>query len=166
MQCEVKAGWLEKTKPHTRIFFKTAKKLQRYIFGCLILFTEVHIRPGCCNVRYRQLATCPSFHHPLSQLHILNLVVAMLASYQLMVVAKAQHKHHSTVYDHHDCMRLLKVCCLKSVTLILQQKGGEDMVIIHIKMKVPSHVDLCYFNRPIIKQILWIFSHYYHTSLS
>ena len=27
-----------------------------------------------------------------------------------MVVAKAQHVHHSTVYDHHDCMRLLKIC--------------------------------------------------------
>ena len=56
-----------------------------------------------------------------------------------MMVAKAQHKHHFTVYDHHDCMRLLKICCLKSVTLIFQQKGGGMvMVIMHIKMKVHS----------------------------
>ena len=41
-----------------------------------------------------------------------------------MVVAKAQHVYHSTVYDHHDCMRLLKICGLKSVKLIFQQKGG------------------------------------------
>ena len=54
-----------------------------------------------------------------------------------MVVAKAQHKHHSTIYDHHDSIRLLKICCLKSVTLIFQQKGG-GMVIMHIKIKVPS----------------------------
>ena len=53
-----------------------------------------------------------------------------------MVVAKAQHVHHSTVYDHHDCMRLLKICGLKSVKLIFQQKGG-GMVIMHMKVKVP-----------------------------
>ena len=54
-----------------------------------------------------------------------------------MVVAKAQHVYHSTVYDHHDCMRLFKISCLKSVKLIFQQRGG-GMVIMHIKIKVPS----------------------------
>ena len=54
-----------------------------------------------------------------------------------MVVAKAQHKHYSTVYDHHEWMRLPKICFLKSVTLIFQQKV-VGMVIMHIKMKVPS----------------------------
>ena len=50
-------SWLVRgNQTHTRIFFKTAKKLQRYIIGCLILFTEVHIKPGCCKVRYIQLA--------------------------------------------------------------------------------------------------------------
>ena len=41
--------------------------------------------------------------------YILNLVVATLDTCsQVMVLAKAQHVHHSTVYDHHACMRLVK----------------------------------------------------------
>ena len=80
-----------------------------YIFGCLILFP-----------------------------YILNLVFAMLDTYsQLMVIAKAQNIHHSTVYDHHDCMRPLKIwesllqwkCYLKSVTEIIfstERKGNGN----------------------------------------
>ena len=98
-----------------------------------------------------------------------------------MVVAKAQHKHHSTVYDLHNCMRLLKMCCLKSVVLIFQQGGAWWLCISKLKYLASSlilplvntikrcwkhytkssHVDLYYFNRPIIRQILWIFSHSY-----